>query len=40
MKRVTKIDTLLDIADKFNNHFCMVGKDLAKKVKTSNLNNY
>ena len=29
------IDTPLDIADKFNNHFCRVGK-----VKPSNLNNF
>ena len=34
-----KIDTPLDIADKFNNHFCRVGKVLAEKVKPSNLNN-
>ena len=35
-----KIDTTLDIADKFNNHFCRVGKALAEKVKPSNLNNF
>ena len=35
-----KIGTPLDIADKFNNHFCRVGKALAKKVKPSNLNNF
>ena len=35
-----KIDTPLDIADKFNNHFCRVGKALAEKVKLSNLNNF
>ena len=34
------IDTPLDIADKFNNHFCRVGKVLAKKIKPSNLNNF
>ena len=35
-----KIDTQLDIANKFNNHFCRFGKVLAKKVKPSNLNNF
>ena len=40
MKRVKKIDTPLDIANKFNNHFCRVGKALAEKVKPSNLNNF
>ena len=40
MKRAQKIDTPLDIADKFNNHFCRVGKILAEKVKPSNLNNF
>ena len=35
-----KIDTPLNIADKFNNHFCRVGKVLAEKVKPSNLNNF
>ena len=34
------IDTSLDIADKFNNHFYRVGKALAEKVKPSNLNNF
>ena len=34
------IDTPLDIADKFNNHFCRFGKVLAEKVKPSNLNNF
>ena len=34
------IDTPLDIADKFNNHFCRVGKVLAEKVKPPNLNNF
>ena len=34
------IDTPLDIADKFNNHFCRVGKILAEKIKPSNLNNF
>ena len=34
------IDTQLGIADKFNNHFCMVGKVLAEKIKPSNLNNF
>ena len=34
------IDTPLDIADKFNNHFCRVGKVLTEKVKPSNLNNF
>ena len=34
------IDTPLDIADKFNNHFCRVGKVLAEKIKLSNLNNF
>ena len=34
------IDTPLDIADKFNNHFCRLGKALAEKVKPSNLNNF
>ena len=34
------IDTPLHIADKFNNHFCRVGKVLAEKVKPSNLNNF
>ena len=34
------IDIPLDIADKFNNHFCRVGKVLAEKVKLSNLNNF
>ena len=34
------IDTPLDIADKFNNHFCRVGKVLAEKIKPSNLNNF
>ena len=35
-----KIDTPLDIADKFNNHFCRVGKVLAETIKLSNLNNF
>ena len=34
------IDTPLDIADKFNNHFCRVGKVLTEKIKPSNLNNF
>ena len=34
------IDTTLDIANKFNNHFCRVGKVLAEKIKPSNLNNF
>ena len=34
------IDTPLHIADKFNNHFCRVGKVLAEKIKPSNLNNF
>ena len=34
------IDTPLDIANKFNNHFCRVGKAIAEKVKPSNLNNF
>ena len=34
------IDTPLDIGDKFNNHFCRVGKILAEKIKPSNLNNF
>ena len=34
------IDTPLDIADKFNNHFCRIGKASAEKVKPSNLNNF
>ena len=34
------IDTPLDIADKFNNPFCRVGKALAEKVKHSNWNNF
>ena len=34
------IDTPLDIADKFNNHFCRLGKVLAEKIKPSNLNNF
>ena len=34
------IDTPLGIADKLNNHFCMVGKVLAEKIKSSNLNNF
>ena len=34
-----KIDTLLDIADKFNNHFSRVGEALTEKIKPSNLNN-
>ena len=34
------IDKPLDIADKFNNHFCRVGKVLAEKIKPSNLNNF
>ena len=34
------IDTPLDIADKFNNHFGRVGKVLTKKIKPSNLNNF
>ena len=34
------IDTPLDIADKFNNHFCRVGEILAEKIKPSNLNNF
>ena len=34
------IDTPLDIADKFNNYFCRVGKVLAEKIKLSNLNNF
>ena len=29
-----KIDTPLDIADKFNNYFCRVGKALAEKNQT------
>ena len=33
-----KINSPLDIADKFNNHFGRVGKALAEKVKPSNLN--
>ena len=28
------IDTPLDIADRFNNHFCRVGKVLAEKNQT------
>ena len=39
-EEVQKINTPLDIADKFNNHFCRVGKALAEKVKPSNLNNF
>ena len=35
-----KIDTPLNIADEFNNHFCRVGKALAEKVKSSNINNF
>ena len=35
-----KIDTLLDIADKFNNHFSRVGEALMEKIKPSNLNNF
>ena len=35
-----KIDTPLDIAEKFNNHFCKIGKALAEKVKPSNLHNF
>ena len=35
-----KIDAPLDIADKFNNHFCKVGKALTEKVKPFNLNNF
>ena len=34
------IDSPLDIADKFNNHFCRVGKVLDEKIKPSNLNNF
>ena len=34
------IDSPLDIADKFNNHFCRVGKVLVEKLKPSNLNNF
>ena len=34
------IDTPKDIADKFNNHFCRVGKVLAEKIKPFNLNNF
>ena len=34
------IDTPLDIADKFNNHFCRVSKVLTEKIKPSNLNNF
>ena len=34
------IDTPLDIGDKFNNHFCRVGKVLAEKIKPSHLNNF
>ena len=35
-----QILTPLDIADKFDNHFCRVGKVLAEKIKPSNLNNF
>ena len=35
-----KIDTPIDIADKVNNSFTRVGKVLAEKVKSSNLNNF
>ena len=34
------IDTPLDISNKFNNHFCRVGKALPEKIKPSNLNNF
>ena len=34
------IHTPLDIADKFNDHICRVGKVLAEKIKPSNLNNF
>ena len=34
------IDTLLDIADRFNNHFCRFGKVSAEKIKPSHLNNF
>ena len=35
-----KIYTPIDIADKVNNYFSRVGKVLAEKVKSSNLNNF
>ena len=33
------VDTPSDVADKFNNYFCRVGKVLAEKIKPSSLNN-
>ena len=35
-----KIHTPLDIAEKFTNHFCKIGKALAEKVKPFNLHNF
>ena len=35
--RGQKIDTLLSIVEKFDNHFCKIGKAIAEKDKPFNL---